>query len=195
MAYLGNRGEIMSLFGVSLGIAVIATGAALAGKILFDKLSDNEVRRQQKMENEYESYCSDRRSQYYNTVASYDRSYTSRADSYNRSFTEERRKRIEELRERNRPYLDNLRNNLNEQRKNKKADLEKLLEILNQWEGIKNKSQSTMLRMKSIKKSILAIEEACYKLQSYFCYLDRYEHNMDYHFNRNGSIPFPFHLS
>lgn len=184
----------MSLWGVLAGTAVVAVGA-LAAAYIFDRLSDREVRRQERMRDDYDDYCSERRSEYYSTVSGYENAYNSRRADYQRQYEEERRRQLKELQNRNRQYLDNIRENLNEQRKEKNNDLKQLQDFLKQWEEIKDKAQATMLRMKSMKTHILHIEEACYKLQAYICYLDRYEHNMDYQFNKYGTIPEPFSMT
>ena len=185
----------MSLLGVFIGGVALVAGAAIAVSVIADELSDRERDKQRQMQEDYDFYCSDRRAEYQSTVSGYRSSYQSRRNSYERDFEEERKRRIEELKTKQRPYLETIRNNLQEQRETKQHDLQQLLNILQQWNQIKDKSQSTMLRMKSIRKTILSIEEAVYKLQAYFVYLERYEHNMDYHFNIDGSIPEPFSMT
>ncbi|MDE6035246.1 MAG: AAA family ATPase [Ruminococcus sp.] len=184
----------MSLFGFALGVTAVAV-VGIAAAVICDRLSSQEESRQQRMRDDYDSYCSDRRYQYESTVSGYRSSYESKREGYIRNFAEERKRAIEELQNRNRPYLNEILENLNEQRNTKKNDLNQLLDVLKQWEKIKDKSQSTMLRMKSIKTTMLSIEEACYKLQAYLCYLNRYEHNMKHHFDRDGSIPEPFSMT
>ena len=180
--------------GAFLSIA-LTVGVLIAGAVIADSLSAREERKQEQMRDDYDSYCSERRSQYNNTVSSYQNIYNSKKSDLNRDFEEERRRQIEALKENNRPLLEKIKANLAEQRKSKTDDLTQLLDVLSQWEKIKKTSQSTMLRMKSVKRSILTIDEACYKLQAYLIYLNRYENNMDFHFNKDGSITAPFSMT
>lgn len=183
----------MIVEGLLMGAAFVA-GVAIATGIVANKMSENEVRKQKKMQDRYDEFCSEREDQYRETVASYQRSYEASETELRRNYEEERRRRIEELKERNRPYIDGIKADLEEQRRLKRKDVEDLEKILNQWNKNKDIAQSTTLRMKSLKRAILTIEEACYKLHSYFTYLERYEHNMEYQFERSGNIPAPFSM-
>lgn len=180
--------------GLLMGAAFVA-GVAIATGIVANKMSENEVRKQKKMQDRYDEFCSEKEYQYRETVVSYQRSYESRQAELRRDYEEERRRRLEELKEHNRPYIDGIKADLEEQRRLKRKDVEALEEILDQWNKNKDFAQSTTLRMKAIKRSVLTIEEACYKLHAYFAYLDRYENNMDYQFERSGNIPAPFSMT
>lgn len=185
----------MTFFGLIGGAAVVVGATAIAGKYLYDRISEAESRMQMEMRREHDAYCSERRSRYESTYCGYQRSYDSRRDSYNRELDEEYRRKIEQLKQHNRPYITNIQNHLKEQRTSTAEDLKQLQELLNQWNQNKQNVQNTMLRMKAMKRTILAIEEAAYKIQAYLCYLDRYEQNMLHQFEHDGSVPDPFEMT
>ena len=182
----------MVLFGI-IGAALV-TGALIAGKIIFDSLSEEEERKQQEMENEYNSYCQTREKTYKRTVTQYNSVIQQKQHDYEQELFLERIRQIEELKKHNRPYFEKVSANIEDQRKLKTEDLNNLLDILKQWNETKKNAQKTMLRMKAIRQSILAIEEACYKLRAYLLYLDSYERNMKIMFEKDGSIPRPFSM-
>ncbi len=183
----------MSL-GTVFGIGVIAAGAVLAGNIILGRLSDSERSRQKEISREYEQFKSERRFQYEETLSGYKRSYTASCEKYNRLFDDEFRQHLERLKEHNRQYYDSMKSNLESQYSESLENLKKLTDILEQWESNKGTAQFTDLRMKSTKKSILAIEEACYMLEAYLSYLDRYEYNLNKTFERTGIISEPFSM-
>ena len=184
----------MSLLGIFAGGAALVAGVAIAGMIIFDSLSEEEERKQQEMEDEYNFYCQSREKSYKKTVAQYNGILQQKQQDYEQALFLERIRRIEELKEHNRPYYEKISANIEEQRKLKTEDLKNLLDVLEQWNETKMNAQKTMLRMKAIRQSILAIEEACYKLRAYLLYLDSYERNMQIRFEKDGSIPRPFSM-
>lgn len=182
-------------FGAVILGTVFAAGALLAAAIVSNSLSEGERQKQQKMREDYDSYCSGRREQYKSTVSSYRRTYEEKESEFKRNYAEERRLMTERLKEANRPYIDELKKNLAECREKTRRDLDELEDVLKRWDEHKKTAQSTSPRMKALKRSILTIEEACYKLRAYFEYLRRYEHNMDHCFERFGTIPEPFSMT
>ena len=60
----------MSLFGVFAG-AALAVGAVIAVSVIADELSDHERHKQRRMQEDYDSYCSDRRAEYQSAVSGY----------------------------------------------------------------------------------------------------------------------------
>lgn len=184
----------MSIFGILGGIA-LGIGAAIAGAVICDMLTAEEERKQDRMTEQYESYCRDRKEQYEQTERSLRESYNSLEASYEDSYESEFQKRVDSLKKHNRPYIDSIKKDLDERRSSVLEKISQLQEVLTQWNTIKDDAQGTMLRIKSLKNTILSIEEAYYKLKAYLVYLDRYESNMDYCFERNGDIPAPFSMT
>lgn len=57
------------------------------------------------------------------------------------------------------------------------------------------KQQNTYLRFKSIKTTIVSLEEASYKLEAYLEYLDRYKERFNDEFDSSGDILEPFSMT
>jgi len=185
----------MGLLGVlALGVsAIIAVGAAAA--FICDELSENEKQRQKELQNEYSEYKSHRCQEYNDTRRYYETAGRNSEEEYRKSVQEYQRQITKRRKEKNKPiYHDMLRMHA-EHYADKVSLLNECINIKELCEKNIGKQQNTYIRFKSIKSTLISIEEAVYKLQAYLEYLDDYKIRFEKTFEDSGEIEEPFSLT
>lgn len=184
--------------GLLLGaLAVGTTAMVVSAAIAFvcDELSEREIRRQRQMQREYDEYEERRRSEYRQTYDYYAKAMHDRQNEYEQEIKRYNLELIQRRKRENRKYYDNRIKLLAEQKKEKQNLHKDCLDIISVCEKSIQNQQSTYLRFKSIKTTVISLEEAAYKLAAYLEYLDLYRKRMDEEFENTGDLIEPFSLT
>lgn len=181
-------------------LSVLAVGAAAivavaAVSFLCDELSEREVYRQQQMQREYDEYEQRRYAEYRQTCTYYERIRNDRQNEYEQEIRRYNLELIQKRKKENKKFFDNRLDLLNEQRKEKEKLLKDCSQIIEICEKNIQKQQNTYLRFKSIKTTIISLEEAVYKLRAYLEYLDGYKQKLDGEYEKSGELIEPFSLT
>lgn len=184
----------MGLLGLALGAAAIfVVGAATA--FICDELSENEKQRQRKMQNEYYVYESRRHQEYNETYRYYENARRKSEEDYQQAMLEYQQQIIERRKKENRPIYNDMLKLHTEQYADKCTLLKECIKIKDLCEKNIGKQQNTYIRFKSIKTTLISLEEATYKLQAYLEYLENYKTRFETTFENSGEIEEPFSLT
>lgn len=178
-----------------IAVAAVALGGGLllaATSIICDELSDKEREKQRGMREEYNNYQKEKQKEY---EAVYN-SYRDKRNNVYAKAQEElilyQKKLIENNKQRNRKFFNSYINKYNEQKNEKTELLSNLKRCIEMFEHDKEKQQNSYLRYRSLRQSLLTMQEAVYKLESYLDYLDTWKNNFEKVFNEEGEINEPF---
>lgn len=178
---------------VAVGAAALVVGAAVS--FICDELSESERRRQRKLQNNYDKYERCRRQEYSNAYQYYTNARTALNESYSQEVLEYQRQIIERRREENKLVYDDMMKLYAEHYDEKKVLLEECIKIRDLCKKNIKQQQNTFVRFKSIKTTLISLEEAVYKLQAYMEYLDNYKTRFEKKFKDSGEIEEPFSLT
>lgn len=177
-----------ALFGIAVGVYA----AAKVVKFLSNQLSAEEQRKQDRIRSEYNAYRRTKEAEY---EAVHTEGYASLTDLANRHAAERaamRQAYRERQKELNRPYFDSLIAQLNEHRDNRRALQQEVSEMIQKSWKVKQEDQMSVMRGQSLEQLRQNLEEAAEKVKAYLNYLDRYERNLRYHFEKGHDLPAPF---
>lgn len=166
----------------------------LAIDFLFDRLNDKEQEKQNEMRSDYEEYKKGKKEEYSETVKFYEAQKEKDKESAEKDLAEYQSQVIEKRKIKNKGIYDKIKNYLKEQYTEKGNLLKNCREINQSCTDSVNKHQNTYLRTKSMKRTLLSIEETVYKLEAYVNYLYEYEQKLEAHFISNGEIIEPFSM-
>lgn len=184
----------MGILGLlALGASAIIVGTAVA--FLCDELSEHEKQRQRELQNEFNEY-KNRRHQEYDAACQYYESARSKSeDEYRQAVSEYQQQIIEKRKKANKPIYHDMLKLHAEQYADKESLLRQCMKIKELCEENMGKQQNTYIRFKSIKTTLISLEEAVYKLQAYLEYLDGYRIRFETTFEDSGEIAEPFSLT
>lgn len=178
---------------LAIGGAAFVVGAAVS--FICDELSEGERQRQRRMQNSYYEYERRRRQEYSNAFQYYENARAASNEEYWREISEYQRQIIERRKEENQPVYDNMMKMYAEHYSEKRALLEECIKIKDLCKKNIKQQQNTFVRFKSIKTTLISLEEAVYKLQAYMEYLDNYKTCFEAKFEDSGEIEEPFSLT
>ena len=184
----------MGLLGLALGVAsIFVVGTATA--FICDELSESEKQRQRKMQNEYYIYERRRRQEYYEIYRYYQNAKKKPDEDYQQVMLDYQQQIMERRKKEYRPIYNNMLKLHTEQYAEKCNLLKECIEIKDLCEKNIGKQQNTYIRFKSIKTTLISLEEATYKLQAYLEYLGNYKTRFETTFENSGEIEEPFSLT
>lgn len=169
--------------------------AAAAVSFICDELSEQEKQRQRKMQNEYHEYEYRRRQEYRQTCSYYENARQQSEEEYRHAIRQYQLELIEKRKRENRNVYNQIQNFLNEQYLEKEKLLNECIEIQHLCEKSIDKQQNTFLRFKSIKTTLVSLEEAVYKLEAYLEYLSNYKSRFTATFEESGEVLEPFSMT
>lgn len=182
------------VWGAVFGIAAAGV-ALLAGAIVFNKLSESEVKKQERLNERYREYERESRREYNYIRSEYESKWKRQTEEAAERLEQERRRMLAENLEKFRVIYNEYKSTISEQRASKAAFLEQCRTVMSDYEEFSRNNSQTYARMNSLRSIMLTLEEAIYKLESYLCYLDKYEKNLDKYFNEEGRIIEPFSMA
>ncbi len=180
----------MGIFGMLLGAAAVVVVAAVS--FVSDELSQQEKRKQQEMNDEYERYKERTRQEYHDISRYYADKRASADSSYASEIMEYQKQLIAQKKKENKKILDNRTAALDEQYSSKSKLLDECRKIVIECEKSIQKSQNTYVRFKSIKATLISLQEAVYKLEAYLKYLEDYKKELLAVYKESGDISEPF---
>lgn len=185
----------MGLLGVLVlgASAVLAVGAAAA--FICDELSECEKQRQRKLQNNYYEYESRRRQEYNDTYRYYENARRKSEEEYRQAMSEYQQQIIERRKKDNKSIYNDMLKLHTEHYADKGSLLKECVKIKELCEKNIGKQQNTYIRFKSIKATLISLEEAVYKLQAYLEYLDGYKIRFESTYENSGEIEEPFSLT
>lgn len=178
---------------LAAGAAALLVGAAVS--FICDELSECERQRQIRMQNNYYEYERRRRQEYSDAFQYYRNARRTLNEDYSREISEYQRQIIEKRKEENKAIYDNMMRLYAEHYGEKHALLEECIKIKDLCKKNIKQQQNTFVRFKSIKTTLISLEEAVYKLQAYMEYLDNYKTRFEAKFEASGEIEEPFSLT
>lgn len=184
----------VGLFGVlAIGGAALIGAAAIA--FVCDELSQSERRRQDRLRDEYNDYERRKRQEYRDTCSYYENVRNNTEIEYNRAIAEYHRELVKQRKQDNQKTFDTMINMYNEHLSEKKKLLDECRNIVSLCESSIGKQQSSYVRFKSIKSTLISLNEAVYKLEAYLRYMEKYKQRLDCAFETEGEIIEPFSLT
>lgn len=183
----------MSFWGVVGAIAAVGAAAA-AGAYIFNKMSQAEVRKQERLNERYREYEREVSREYNHIRSEYENKWQKMTEDAAERLEQERQRIRAENIEKFRGIYDEYKAMICEQRTSKEEFLAQCRSALSEYEEFSKDNSQTFVRMNSLKSIMLTLEEAIYKLEAYLCYLNKYEKNLDKYFNEDGKIIEPFSM-
>lgn len=185
----------MGLFlgAVAVGVSALVVGAAIS--FVCDELSECEKIRQRKMQDEYCEYENRRRQEYSDACRYYENARRNSEGNYRQEISEYQWQLIIKRKKENKSVYDDMLKLFNEHYSEKKSLLHECIKIKDLCEKSIGKQQNTYVRFKSIKATLISLEEAIYKLQAYFEYLDNFKKQFNEMYESAGEIAEPFSLT
>lgn len=184
----------MSFWGVFGAVAAVGAVAA-AGVYIFNKMSQAEIRKQERLHERYREYEREVKREYNYIRSEYENKWKKMTEEAAERLKQERQRIRAENIEKFRSIYDEYKAIICEQRTSKAEFLDQCRSALSEYKEFSEHNSQTYVRMNSLKSIILTLEEAIYKLESYLCYLDKYEKNLDKYFNEDGKIIEPFSMT
>lgn len=184
----------MSFLGV-LGVAAAVGVTAAAGVYIFNKMSKDEIRKQERLHERYREYEREVNREYNYIRSEYENKWKKMTEEAAERLEQERQRIRAENIEKFRSIYDEYKSIICEQRTSKAEFLDQCRSALSEYKEFSEHNSQTYVRMNSLKSIILTLEEAIYKLEAYLCYLDKYEKNLDKYFNEDGKIIEPFSMT
>ena len=184
----------MGLLGaLALGAAALVIGAGIA--FVCDQLSQNEIRRQESLRNEYRDYQRKKQTEYQEACQYYETLRNHTVAEYSRAVSDYYKKLIVQRKRENRATFDKMMSMYHVQYTEKEKLLNECRNIVNFCKDSIDKQQNTYVRFKSIKSTLVSLQEAVYKLEAYLRYLENYKQNLNYSFETEGEILEPFSMT
>ena len=172
--------------------AALIIGAGVA--FICDELSQDEIRRQNELKNEYKKYEKKKREEYDETCRYYENLHDEADDDYYEAISEYKLELINQRKQENQDTLNKIIELYNEQYKEKKKLLEDCQNIVTIGENSIKTQQNSYIRFKSIKTTLISLQEATYKLEAYLKYLENYKKELDITFEKSGELIDPFSM-
>lgn len=184
----------MAFWGL-IGSSALIWVATAAIHFVFNQLSNNEIRRQEQLLEEYHAYESRRRQEEQDIKRYYDNLRNQEAFEYEQKLISYQKKNIERRKKENKATSNKILMMYNEQYNEKKKLLEECKLILKNSEQSVEHQQKSYMRFKSIKSTLISLQEAAYKLEAYLQYLNRYRRDFEKLFECEGCILEPFSMT
>lgn len=173
--------------------AALVIGAGIA--FICDELSQDEIRRQDELKSEYNNYEKKKRAEYRNTCRYYENLRNDADDKYSEAISEYTIELIKQRKIENQATFDKIVKMYNEQYEEKKKLLDECHNIVTLGEKSIETQQNSYVRFKSIKSTLISLQEAIYKLEAYLKYLKNYKAKLDNTFDSSGEILEPFSMT
>lgn len=173
--------------------AVLIVGAAIA--FACDELSQKEQHRQEIMRAEYHDYERRKRQEYRDTCNYYENARKNSEEEYYKALSEYQLELIQRRKNENRGTYKKLLSLHDEQYTEKNRLLDECRKIVELCEKSIGKQQNSYVRFKSIKSTLISLQEAVYKLEAYIRYLDNYKKGLIEIFEDSGEISSPFSMT
>ena len=181
------------------GALLLGAGATLiiSAAVAFacDELSKKDKHRQEIMLAEYRDYEGRKMQEYRDTCNYYEIARKRSEKEYAEALSKYRSKLIQRKKNENSEMYRKLLFLLEEQYTEKIGLLDKSKEIIQLCENSIGKQQNSYVRFKSIKSTIISLQEAVYKLEAYIRYLDHYKEELAEKFEKSGEFPDPFSMT
>lgn len=178
-------------------LAICGTALIVGAGIAFicDELSQDEIRRQDELKSEYNKYEKKKCAEYYDTCRYYENLRDEADDDYYEAVSEYKLELIKQRKQENQAILNKIVKMYNEQYGEKKKLLDECQNIVNLGEKSIETEQNSYVRFKSIKTTLISLQEAIYKLEAYLKYLEDYKKKLDTIFEASGEILEPFSMT
>lgn len=184
----------MELFStLALGGAILIGAAAI--RFVCDELSQNERYRQDRLQDEYNDYERRKRQEYRDIYSYYEKVRNSADTEYNSAISNYYRELLKRRKLENQKTFDKMISMYNEQFSEKKKLLDECRNIVTCCERSIGKQQNSYVRFKSIKSTLISLNEAVYKLEAYLRYMEKYKQRLVSAFENTGEIIEPFSMT
>ena len=135
------------------------------------------------------------RQEYSDACRYYENARRNSEENYRQEISEYQWQLIIKRKKENKSVYDDMLKLFNEHYSEKKSLLHECIKIKDLCEKSIGKQQNTYVRFKSIKATLISLEEAIYKLQAYFEYLDNFKKQFNEMYESAGEIAEPFSLT
>lgn len=176
-----------------LGGAAIIGAAAIA--FVCDELSQSEKRRQERLQEEYNNYEIRKRQEYRDTCHYYENARKNEQNAYNIVIHNYHKELVKYRKSENQKTFNIMISIYNEQFSEKKKLLDECRSIVSLCEESIGKQQNSYVRFKSIKSTLISLNEAVYKLEAYLRYMETYKQKLVSTFENDGEIIEPFSMT
>ncbi|MBQ3337398.1 MAG: AAA family ATPase [Selenomonadaceae bacterium] len=170
-------------------------GAALLGACLLNVLSDDEKKRQQRLEENYREYKNSSDEEYRRTFREHDKILNRMRGQTAHELWLERQRALAERKERNRKNFDFLMAEWQGQVNDKNNLLEQVKLTIETLKNSRTNEQATELRQSSLQTILSEAHEAMARQKAYMRYLERYKKSAEKIFERTGNLPEPFSMT
>lgn len=184
----------MGFFGaLALGGVALIGAAAIA--FVCDELSQSERRRKDRLRDEYYDYERKKRQEYKDTCSYYENARNNAEIEYNTAISDYHRELVKRRKLENQETFNTMISIYNEQFSEKKKLLDECRSIVSLCEESIGKQQNSYVRFKSIKLTLISLNEAVYKLEAYLRYMEKYKQRLVSTFENDGEIIEPFSMT
>ena len=181
---------LLEIFGlVAFGVITAAI------KVVCDDKSEEEERRQKILRDEYNDYERRKRQEYRSICSYYENIRNNSENEYKIAIHDYHKKLVKKRKQENRETFNRMMSIYNEQFFEKKKLLSECRRIISSCEISIGKHQNTYIRFKSIKLTLISLNEAVYKLEAYLKYMEKYKQRFDNTFENDGKIIEPFFMT
>jgi len=177
------------LIPIAIGIGL----GAMAVKYLFDQMTEEEYKTQEKMRNDYEDYVhtAERKKEFLRYKREMDLNHLSEEQREQLANLEKHANReFEQIRK---LFFVNMKEKLTETKTSRQALFAEIQDVLKKTKSLRQ-NQSSSLRKQSMEQLELNLQEAVQKLKAYNYYLVRYEWRLEKCYATQQSLPSPFDL-
>lgn len=172
---------LLEIFGlVAFGVITAAI------KVVCDDKSEEEERRQKILRDEYNDYERRKRQEYKSICSYYENIRNNAENEYKIAIHDYHKKLVKKRKQENRETFNRMMSIYNEQFFEKKKLLSECRRIVSSCEISIGKHQNTYIRFKSIKLTLISLNEAVYKLEAYLKYMEKYKQRFDNTFENDG---------
>lgn len=186
--------ELLGALGaLALGGVALIGAAAIA--FVCDELSQSERRRQDRLRDEYNDYEERKKQEYRDTCSYYENARNNAEIEYNRAISNYHRELVKRRKLENQETFNKMTSMYNEQFSEKKKLLDECRNIVALCEESIGKQQNSYVRFKSIKSTLISLNEAVYKLEAYLRYMEKYKQRFVSTFENDGEIMEPFSMT
>lgn len=185
----------MGLFTALFGMAAATAVVFKAATFLFDKLSERERRRQERLIDDYNDYVYRKKREYVDTYNYYKNARYNSEIEYNNAISNYHKKLIQQKKIENEDTFNSMRNMCDTQFKEKEKLLDECKNIVSHCKENIDKQQNSYVRFKSIKATLISLDETVYKLEAYLRYMERYKNKLTSTFENYGDILEPFSMT
>ena len=147
------------------------------------------------MQEEYRSYEKRKMEEYQDTCAYYENARRQSEEEYQETLADYRRELIQQRKRENQDAYGEFLSYLERQYAEKSELLDECRKIVETCEESIPRQQNSYVRFKSIKATLVSLQEAVYKLEAYLRYLDKYREELIKIFEASGELTEPFSMT